>query len=599
MRTEPSDLAELIARADAERDAGRGAAAARLYDAAAEVAREADDLEGWAEAALRRASVQLFGAEPGRLPSLLYDVLARTTDDAMRSRLAAALARCWVYAGEAGRAGPFADEAVQRAERVGDPALRADALDASLASHWGPDELEVRRGLARELDDVAAHVTDPEARLQAHLWGLHVACEALDVHAMHRQMRALESLGEESPRALFFAASRRAMLDLIRGRSDTIPRLLEIGADAGAKASIPDAWMVLAVVGAYAGIQTGELGHVATLAEGAEDFASTEGVAVVLVEAAFLWIEAGRLDRAEALLRTFGDGYLAGLPRDVDWLLILQLVLEVALAVGDESLVAEAAELLAPYAGRAVVNAGAVMFHGTTDDTLSRAFTMLGREEEASVLRARALATYERIGAQWWRTRLLAAPAPQAASTPTSTHLHPSDGGLWLIGSEPTPVAGLRGFGYLRELIRTPGSGIRALDLVGALGPVVEETGLGEVADRQALAAYRQRLAELDAELAEADEWSDTGRAENARIEREALLDEIGRASGLAGRIRVTGSSQERARVAVRKAISTAIARIAEVDSDLAQHLRNSVRTGLLCSYEPEAAAVPEWVLDG
>src|SRR6185437_4036014 len=119
--------------------------------------------------------------EPGRLPAQLYDVLARTTDDATRARLGAALARCWSYAGHAARAVRFADEAVDRAQQVGVPALLADCLDAALAAHWGPDELEVRRILAGQLDDAAAHVLDPDARLQAHLWGLQVACETLDV----------------------------------------------------------------------------------------------------------------------------------------------------------------------------------------------------------------------------------------------------------------------------------------------------------------------------------------------------------------------------------------------------------------------------------
>ena len=106
---------------------------------------------------------------------------------------------------------------------AGAPELVADCLDAALAVHWGPDELGVRRSLAARLDDVAAHVLDPGTRLQAHLWGLQVACEALDVQAIHRQMRALELLGQESARALFFAASRRLMLDLLVGRKSARP----------------------------------------------------------------------------------------------------------------------------------------------------------------------------------------------------------------------------------------------------------------------------------------------------------------------------------------------------------------------------------------
>lgn len=601
MATEKPGAADLLARAHAERDAGRGAAAAHLFEQAAARARADGDQDAWARAALGAASVQVFGAEPGKLPSLLYDVLARTTDTALRSQLEAALARCWVYAGEARRAVRFSDAALDHARAVADPALLADALDAALAAHWGPDELDVRRTLTRELDDVAAHLTDPEARLQAHLWGLQVACEALEIQAMHRHLRALERLGEESPRAQFFAATRRVMLDLLRGRTDTSGRLLAIATEAAGAAFIPDAWMVLSALQAYAAVQADDPARIVPVAESAEEFALTEGAPPVCAEAACWWIAAGDLDRAGVLTRTFHGQVLEGLPRDVNWLLTVQCVLEAALALQDEELVGSAAALLAPYAGRAVVNAGAMMFHGTTDDTLSRAYAMQGRHAESLDLRARALTTYERIGAQWWRDRLASRPAVSApADEPSGTsraHLHPSPGGLWTVGHRATPVAALRGFGYLRELVSRPGQQVFALDLVGGDGPVVDETGVGELADRQALAAYRDRLRDLDAEIDEARDWADSGRLEACLAEREALLGELRRASGLGGRPRTTGSSQERARVAVKKAISTAITRIAEVDEPLSQHLRNSIRTGLACSYEPEAQAAPDWVL--
>lgn len=207
---------------------------------------------------LGAASVYPFGSEPGKLPAQLYDVLARTTDDGTRARLAAALARCWAYAGQAGRAIQFADEAVDRAQRAGAPELVADCIDAALAAHWGPDELDVRRSLTTRLNDVAAHVLDPGTRLQAHLWGLQVACEALDVQAIHRQMRALELLGEESARARFFAASRRLMLDLLRGRTDTTAQLTRMAAEAAEQASLADAWMVLKSMDAYSAAQSGD-----------------------------------------------------------------------------------------------------------------------------------------------------------------------------------------------------------------------------------------------------------------------------------------------------------------------------------------------------
>ena len=332
---------------------------------------------------LGAAAVYLFGSDPGKLPAQLYDLLARTSDDGTRARLSAALARCWAYAGQAARAIAFAEEAVERAQRSGVPELVADCLDAALAAHWGPDELDVRRALAARLDDVAAHVLDPDARLQAHLWGLQVACEALDVQAIHRHMRALELLGNESARALFFAASRRLMLDLLRGRTDTAARLTNMAAAAAEQASLADAWMVLKAMDAYSAAQSGDTATCEAGAAECEAFALAEGVTVMCAEAAFLWVCAGQLDRARALVHTFHGRVLDDLPRDVNWLLILQCVLEAALAVADRELAGKAARLLTPYEGRAVFNAGAVMFHGVTDDTLARAAALLGDPDRA------------------------------------------------------------------------------------------------------------------------------------------------------------------------------------------------------------------------
>lgn len=76
------------------------------------------------------------------------------------------------------------------------------------------------------------------------------------------------------------------------------------------------------------------------------------------------------------------------------------------------------------------------------------------------------------------------------------------------------------------------------------------------------------------------------------------MLGELARATGFGGRARTTGSSQERARVAVKKAISTAIDRVAVLDEPLARHLRTGIHTGLSCSYEPDPADDVDWVLD-
>jgi hypothetical protein len=247
-------------------------------------------------------------------------------------------------------------------------------------------------------------------------------------------------------------------------------------------------------------------------------------------------------------------------------------------------------ELLTPYEGRAVINAGAVMFHGVTDDTLARGHALLGNPDVAARLREQALHTYRRIGASWWRERL-------EAVDPVGVHFHAIDGGLWRVG--PATVPAMRGLEYLRHLLGRPGVEVSALDLVSAHsgGATVVQADTGPLLDQQALTLYRRRLADLETRLA--DGAASRSRAASLASERDALRAQLASATGLGGRARGNGSSAERARVAVRKAIVNALARIAELDADLGRHLYERVTTGATCCYQPDPDRPVHWVLSG
>ena len=212
--TGPSaEAAEHLAAASAARAAGDVDALRTALVAAFTAARRAEDGEGMAAAALAMPTSQRFGVYPGQIPALLHEAYGATNTLSTRCRLAAALARSWVYGGDAVRAARFAEDAQRLAAEVGTPEATADALDAVLLAHWGPDDFNERVSLAAQLDDAAAHLTDPELRLSAHLRRLTTAWECLDIVAVHRQLRALDAVAQESgsARAAFFAASRRAM----------------------------------------------------------------------------------------------------------------------------------------------------------------------------------------------------------------------------------------------------------------------------------------------------------------------------------------------------------------------------------------------------
>jgi len=550
------------------------------------------------QAALDLAGTYVFGTEPGRIPAVLFAAYDASVTDLDRALLGAALARCWVYSRERSRAVPFAVAAVRHAEATGDPTILADALDAALATHWGPDELEVRVDLARKLADVAAHLGDGESRLKAHLWLLTVAAETLDVSELNRQVRALERLGEESRKALFFAATRRLMLDLMRGRADTIAPLLALARETADV--LPDGDMLVLGLTAYGAVQAGDRSdQVVRLAREGEALAEREGIREIFAELAWVYVGLGLADDARRLASTFDQRVLSGLPRDHNYLLILQLLLDVALATGLDEMVETIAPLLLPYAGRAVINAGAVMFHGVTDDTLARACARLGDAERAAALREKALATYRRIGATWWRERLeMDAPATQEPVPSTAMTLRPGPAGVWIVGrgSEESAIPARRGLEHLHALLSQPGTEVSALRLAGG-ADTVEQAGLGEVVDAQARTAYRRRLAEIDTELVAADVSGDAARSAKLTAERDALLAELSAATGLGGRPRTAGSGAERARVTVRKAIATALHAIHSADPVVARHLTGHVRTGLWCSYQPDLDAPVEWRL--
>ena len=332
-----------------------------------------------------------------------------------------------------------------------------------------------------------------------------------------------------------------------------------------------------------------------------EAIAHQEGIRVMYAELAWMYLGLGLPDDARRLASMFDERILANLPRDQNYLIVLQLLLDVSLAVGLDDLVASITPLLLPYSGRAVINTGGIMFHGVTDDTLCRACERLGDTERAAALREKALETYRRIGATWWRERLekaTAGGAPDDAPRTGTMTLRPGPAGVWLVGrgDQETAIPARRGLEHLHALLSRPGDEVPALHLAGG-AETIEQAGLGEVVDAQALAAYRRRLVEIDTELDDADASGDAAKGALLSAERDALLAEVSAATGLGGRPRTSGSGAERARVTVRKAIATALDAIHSADPVVARHLTSHIRTGLRCCYEPDPDAPVEWRL--
>jgi TolB-like protein/tetratricopeptide (TPR) repeat protein len=184
----------------------------------------------------------------------------------------------------------------------------------------------------------------------------------------------------------------------------------------------------------------------------------------------------------------------------------------------------------------------------------------------------------------------IAAPTP----TPPATVPWPlgntfrKEGALWMVcyEHEVAHVPEVRGFRDIAQLLARPTEELHCTVLsgqpAGAAGRGVE------VLDEKSRRAYRTRLCEIEAELAEAADANDPGRTERLEEEKERLLDEMRRATGLGGRDRKMGDAAERARSAVTWRIRHAIRKLEPAHPALARHLGHSLKTGVFCSYVPE-----------
>jgi hypothetical protein len=309
--------------------------------------------------------------------------------------------------------------------------------------------------------------------------------------------------------------------------------------------------------------QRGDRAAMVQQASSFEERGRSQPLPSILAEAAVLWLESGEPERAGLLVDLLSPD-LNDLPRDVEWLFVVSKLCEAATGSGRTDVAATCADLLSPYAGRAVLKAGAAGFAGVVEDYLSLATGDVSQADQAR-------AAYRQIGADWWARRGPLGRPREATATTRATrvlHLHPiePDGPtrLWCVGREGAVrmVLALPGLEYLRLLVERPGVDIPALDLSAAAHRSVNGSGAGTLVDQQALAEHRQRLRE---------EPSPAGGPDDL------------------------GERAEKARTTVRRAIRTALARLELHDGEVAHELRTTIRTGATCRYEPDRFRPVAW----
>jgi hypothetical protein len=243
-----------------------------------------------------------------------------------------------------------------------------------------------------------------------------------------------------------------------------------------------------------------------------------------------------------------------------------------------------------------------------------------GNEESALLEFQAARSTFEQVGAVQQAERAARACADirrnatgegagsiskAAVEAPIDfrTNIFSREGEYWCVtyGGHTARIRDVKGLRYLARLLADPGRQFHVLDMVAfehgwpVEGSRTTESGVplsilgdaGEVLDARAKDTYRRRLAEIDEDIEEARDTGDTEREAQADAERDFLLRELSRATGLGGRDRRLGSESERARASVTRAVRAAVARICEYNPELGEHLNQSIRTGTYCAYVP------------
>ncbi|MCA1711368.1 MAG: hypothetical protein LC789_06915 [Actinobacteria bacterium] len=513
--------------------------------------------------------------------------------------------RATLRAAHADLRGPVdeAQEAVELARPLGDPRLLAVALNAVHVCCWGPGGEERAARVSAELVGVAAASGDGDLILEAEVARMVDALRTGDLIAYDDALARATAVADRtrSPRHRYFVLTRRATRLLVAGRLAEAGQLVRRAYEIGLSIEEPDA---LQVSWGAQFLVLAELNPAEDLLEMAEVLAQyrTAEPRVAVVEAN-LRAAAGELPEAARLLAAHLDEFDAAdtlAASDLSWGVLMALT---AVATEDPPLAARVEAALTPYRGRLVVNAGAVTFCGAVEHWLGLLAQVQGRQDEARALLADALARYRRMGATWFvrevEQALARAAPPAVAGGLREALLREVDGG-WEAGWSGTArrLPDARGLHHLHALVSAAGREVHAVDLVtpGA-SALVTSHARQALLDGTAKVAYRRRISELQAQVAEAEEDGDVETAAQAASELETLLGELRRAVGLGGRDRHAPDDAERARVAVRKAVTAALTRLAEHDPSFAAHLRASVRTGSRCAYEPDPAVQVRWLL--
>lgn len=222
----------LIRLGEAQAGMGSYQAARESFLRAAELARTRVDGPQLARAALGFGEPQVEGGiVDRRLVAMLQEALAVLGDDdvILRARTLARLSLELAFSGNAGLQDSSSREALQLARRSDDAVSLSLALRARWMAGWGPEGLDERLALEREMLLLASRTGDVQIELIGRARQVTSSLEAGDIDGAEAGVAQYVRLAGQvqMPFHAWTAATMRAMLASLRGSLDHAEQLAE------------------------------------------------------------------------------------------------------------------------------------------------------------------------------------------------------------------------------------------------------------------------------------------------------------------------------------------------------------------------------------
>lgn len=162
----------------------------------------------------------------------------------------------------------------------------------------------------------------------------------------------------------------------------------------------------------------------------------------------------------------------------------------------------------------------------------------------------------------------------------------------WKITYDGTTIQAVevKGLYDIQKLLKQPGQLFHCAELMGS---TLEDTG-EKLIDEKARKQYQRKILELQAELEEAEQFSNFEQIEKLHEDYDQLVEHLSSTLNLNRKIRETGGTIDKARSAVTWRIRSAIAKIEQNHPLLGAHLSNAIKTGTFCTYKPDRTL--DWI---